>query len=342
MDLLQIARQDFSAHLSSLIGTGPDIIGVVPKGKRFAYAVLEKGDAFTLDYDETILPPKKYLMPPRETLLTFKPLDVHSYQQVTEARPQVLVGVHPCDLAAIALLDKAFSEGQRDCNYLLRRERTTLVGINLTQPYEYRFNSAAMLVPAYAAADVMLTDLGEGTLAVEVLTERGKALLQGSKATAAPATLQKTIDARKSAVKDTLELPVKGAELPAFLADKEDSPVFEARAKKCFSCGSCVLVCPTCYCFDVREELDLSLQSGERVRVWDGCTLESFASVAGNHNFRKTAANRLRHRLFRKGKYLRERFGLSGCVGCGRCAHACTAKIASPAETLNEIAGKGV
>jgi len=65
--------------------------------------------------------------------------------------------------------------------------------------------------------------------------------------------------------------------------------------------------------------------------------MEEFASAAGGHNFRETPANRLRHRVLRKGKYLPDHFHLPGCVGCGRCAKACVAGIASPLEIVNEM-----
>jgi ferredoxin len=95
------------------------------------------------------------------------------------------------------------------------------------------------------------------------------------------------------------------------------------------------MVCPTCYCFDAREEVELSLAEGKRVRVWDGCMLEDFAVVADGHNFRKDKSARFRHRIFRKGKTLPEKYGYFGCVGCGRCANACTADIAGPVKVFN-------
>jgi formate hydrogenlyase subunit 6/NADH:ubiquinone oxidoreductase subunit I len=86
------------------------------------------------------------------------------------------------------------------------------------------------------------------------------------------------------------------------------------------------------------DELQLTLTEGERKRHWDSCQLDSFAEVAGGENFRKERSSRLRHRFFRKGKYLREAYGKSGCVGCGRCDRACVAKISS-VETYTQIAG---
>jgi sulfite reductase subunit B len=66
--------------------------------------------------------------------------------------------------------------------------------------------------------------------------------------------------------------------------------------------------------------------------------LPDFARVAGGENFRETKADRFRHRIFRKGKYILERYGHVGCVGCGRCVTACVPRIASPVETFNAIA----
>jgi ferredoxin len=87
----------------------------------------------------------------------------------------------------------------------------------------------------------------------------------------------------------------------------------------------------------MHDEPDLSGEVGERVREWDGCQLRGFAEVAGGHNFRAAVASRLRHRVFRKGKWIQEQTGLPGCVGCGRCSRACTAKI-SLVEIYHQLA----
>jgi len=98
------------------------------------------------------------------------------------------------------------------------------------------------------------------------------------------------------------------------------------------------MVCPTCFCFDVKDNVSLNLKDGQRLRQWDGCVLIDFAKVATGENFRHDKASRFRHRIFRKGKYILERYGRFGCVGCGRCATACLAEIASPLEAFNAIA----
>jgi ferredoxin len=126
-------------------------------------------------------------------------------------------------------------------------------------------------------------------------------------------------------------------ELPKLLEDQAGSKLFAELAEKCFSCGSCNLVCPTCYCFDVQDDMALNLSGGERLRLWDGCLLDGFAKVATGENFRKDREERIRHRIFRKGKYIYEKYGEHGCVGCGRCASACLPDIANPVEIFNRL-----
>jgi ferredoxin len=88
----------------------------------------------------------------------------------------------------------------------------------------------------------------------------------------------------------------------------------------------------------VRDETTWDLKSGERCRVWDGCLLRDFATVAGGHNFRKKRMERYRHRYCRKGKYVAEKIKEISCVGCGRCITACVTKIANPVEIFNRLA----
>ena len=66
--------------------------------------------------------------------------------------------------------------------------------------------------------------------------------------------------------------------------------------------------------------------------------LAGFAEVSGGENFRREPSDRLRHRAFRKGKYIREALDRPGCVGCGRCDRACTSKI-SIVATYNQLKG---
>ncbi len=134
--------------------------------------------------------------------------------------------------------------------------------------------------------------------------------------------------------------PLKNLDsLPKCFEENKHHPIWEEEGSRCLSCGSCILVCPTCYCFDVADELALNLKTGERLRRWDACMLHAFSTVSGGENFRKKATERLKHRIHRKFNYLMKKHGQSVCVGCGRCVKACLAKI-SPKQIAQKIVGE--
>ena len=81
---------------------------------------------------------------------------------------------------------------------------------------------------------------------------------------------------------------VDTAQLPLLLDAKFDDPIWDELGETCLSCGACSMVCPTCYCFDVKDKLSPDGETGERVRVWDSCMFSEFAEVAHGHNFRGT------------------------------------------------------
>jgi ferredoxin len=185
----------------------------------------------------------------------------------------------------------------------------------------------------------MLTDI-DGEYVVAIGSERGEWLLRKYVLAreARGEDLAKRDEVRRKALeKYQLSLDVPLEELPSLLERNYDSPLWAELGEKCLSCGSCTLVCPTCVCFDVHDEMELSLTQGVRYREWDSCLLQDFAKVATGENFRGERPNRLRHRLFRKGKYIIERFGKQGCVGCGRCIDACLAEVANPVNAYNRL-----
>ena len=136
------------------------------------------------------------------------------------------------------------------------------------------------------------------------------------------------------------EVNVRHKDLVTLFNDKAfESKVWEDLDKRCVACGNCTAVCPTCYCFDILDNINLDLNTGDRTRRWDSCQTEPFAKVAGGENFRKTRGMRQRHRYFRKFKYPAERYSRYFCTGCGRCTRTCMAKI-SLKETVNALAAE--
>lgn len=278
------------------------------------------------------VPPGKAFFPAREELFRFRRLEDGRFELIPtlDPSPRILAGVRPCDLKAIHLMDRVFNEGTGDPGYLTRRANTAIIAHDCLQPCdEHCFCDAAGSLHAREGADVFLTPL-DGAMLVECLSARGEELAQGAgfEPCAEPAAKRKWAESKRARpFGRQLKAPVDA--LPELLARVWDSDVWRKHTERCFSCGTCNLVCPTCYCFDVRDDLNLDEpSSGVRMRTWDGCMLPDFAEVAGGHNFRADPAARQRHRVKRKFEYLPNRFGEgSFCVGCGRCGHQCTATI---------------
>ncbi len=327
------------------------VVGPQAKGPQFVFEPITDPVQLRLDYNTTILPPKKVLQPPQERLATFtlpprrwggqEGAEEPRVEPVIEAAPTVLLGVHTCDLHAIRLLDEVFSQDYPDAHYLERRRQTVIVSMECLEPCdEHSFCKSMGTLTADEGYDLHLTDLGPA-YAVDVATEAGEQVLSRY------GTANETTDADVRRLNEVLSakwprftyrLDFDAAELPALLSMAYDHPLWAELGKRCLACGSCTNVCPTCYCFNVLDEVNVALTEGERLRRWDSCQLDEFARVAGGENFREARSARQRHRFMRKGKYIYEKFGELGCVGCGRCIRTCVANI-SIVDGFNTIHG---
>lgn len=335
---LYILEKGAVAPLVEALMSDYRVVGPKAKGPKFVFDRITDPAELRLDYDTTILPPKKVLQPQHERLATFDLQGEPEAASFVEAEPTVLFGVHTCDLKAIRLLDEAFSDDYPDAHYLSRRDETLLVSIECLQPCdEHSFCKDMGTITADGGYDLHLTEMESGYL-VETGSEAGEELLAKYAQASAGEDHKSTLEQVRSDKLDHFEakLDFDAAELPAMLSEAFNHPVWQDMGERCLACGSCTNVCPTCYCFNVEDEVNMVLTEGERVRSWDSCQLDEFASVAGGENFRESRAARQRHRLMRKGKYLYEKFDELGCVGCGRCIRTCTAKI-SIVESYNAI-----
>lgn len=317
------------------------VVGIKKKDGKNTYGVIESPAELRLDSCATITSPKKYFFPQRETLLQFAVDGSWEPQAVVEAQPRIIFGMRPCDIAATWMLDMAFSEVNADANYLEKRRRALIIGVDCKEPCdEYCFCKSMGTLEVETGYDLFFT-AADDTYIVRTGTPEGEALL-GEWGKAREALYEDRVKLRAvqrekdERFKEALEFDVE--ELPRFLEDSYRSLLWDVLGEKCLSCGSCNLVCPTCYCFNVLDEVKLNLSEGERYRVWDSCQLEGFAKVATGENFRERRGDRVRHRFFRKGKYMKEMFGRFGCVGCGRCTRACLVHI-NPIEVYNQLKG---
>jgi len=97
-------------------------------------------------------------------------------------------------------------------------------------------------------------------------------------------------------------------------------------AARCLTCGNCTMVCPTCYCTTTEDSTDLTGDHAERWRRWDVCYDLDFTHMHDGP-VRQTGRSRYRQWLTHKIGTWHDQFGMSGCVGCGRCITWCPVAI---------------
>jgi formate hydrogenlyase subunit 6/NADH:ubiquinone oxidoreductase subunit I len=317
------------------MGKAP-VAAPVKRDTGLAFAEVSDPAAVVCDYTSTILPPKKFLLPQHEDLLRFDRSSAKAEGADPGAKERILFAVHPCDMQGILRLDIAFSEGEPEENYLARRRLLAVVGVSCV-PDDKCFCQFLGTYDAKKGFDVFLTKL-DGKYLVETLTDKGAKLLEGfgKAAEAAPADAEKAKGAHEALAKVRKDLGCKVSDLPKLSALATKDPLWKETGDRCLSCGSCCMVCPTCYCFEVDDRLNLDLKGGTRERSWDSCQVQAFAIVAGGENFRGKREDRVQHRFGHKFEYFPGKYGVTLCVGCGRCSRACLAHI-QPDEEIAEV-----
>ncbi len=339
MSLFYLEERDFGSFVDTLVQV-TRVVGPIAKRQKFVFGELTSAEDLRLDYDVTILPPKKVFFPPKQEIARF---DADSVSGCIEPVDTVLLGVHHYDVRGIDMTDFLFRERNEDWNYLAQREATTIVASNVQSLAPRAFWASMLDRKAPQGHDAFLTKI-DGGYVFETRTPKGKALLAHGAfrdATSDQIAAAETVNA--SVLGQCQEqLPYSSAEIAAKVRESfGNEALWDELSLDCFSCGSCNVVCPTCYCFDMRDTWDLDQISGARTRYWDACLTREFAAISMpgglKENFREHHQSRFRHRFMRKGAYLNEKLGSPACTGCGRCSIACTADIADPVRVINTI-----
>lgn len=331
-------RDALPSLLETLREYGP-MYGPTRKNKGVVFSSVSSVDDLVLDYGTTVLPPKKFLLRPMETLFSVRLQKGFEARQEASCEKQVLFGVHSCDLSAIKLLDKVYRGNYVDPIYGARRDATLVVAMTCTAPpYDKCFCGSMGTGPSPSDGyDLLLTDLGEGLL-LEVGSSKGADAIAGLRwaiaADEAWTKKQKLVEGCLAKMPKALNT----ADLPRLMNANFGHPYWAKLKEKCLACGNCALSCPSCYCYNVVDQVSLDTSLVQRTRTWDVCLLLEFAEVHGG-NFRKDRDARIKQFMYHKLSYWVDQYGSFGCVGCGRCIAACPAKI-DITEAASEMRGE--
>jgi sulfhydrogenase subunit beta (sulfur reductase) len=328
-----LPKGNFGAFIDSLNAYGK-VFAPVMGDKSCSFKEIANAQEMDLQAQRTMIPPKKLFLKLREKMFTYDER-TGRYEETAGYEKKVIFGVHPCDIHAMKLIDKIYLGEPPDRYYRARRENSIIVG-HSCHPDQHCFCQSLGTGYAFEGFDVFLHELEDGYF-VRVGSDKGSAVMNASSGllkTADDRDVRLFMEAeRKREGEFTLRLEVNG--LADMLSLAYEGDVWNEYADKCFGCGSCNLVCPTCRCYDVNDSVNLDLRSGERSRTLNSCMLRKHGKVAGGLNFRPTRVERLRNRFNCKGSFREE---LMNCVGCGRCTVYCPSKI-DYVEVLRKVRG---
>ena len=281
---------------------------------------------------------KQFVNPARQEVLRIRRVDGSwvSESPSPPERPLAVIGARDCEVRALDVLDRVLLEGDTpDPQYAARRRGVFVVAVTCGSPSAtcWCTSMGGGPLPGHGF-DLRLTELDDADghrILVEAGTDRGHDVLADL-----PGPLATDVDrvAADGVVQHAVEqLPVRiaGPDLPERLHGTARHPHWDDVAQRCLSCGNCTMVCPTCFCSTFGDSTELTTDGSapiETVRQqhWVSCFELDHSNLAGRP-VRATTASRYRQWLTHKLETWPEQFGVTGCVGCGRCTTWCPAGI---------------
>jgi len=318
-----LTRQELAAWLNEL-AREQSLVAPIDVAGNILYRPVKDTSEIAWDFTRSFMSVKEMFFPPTEQLMLIEKLG--NQVKLTETLPDdetIIFAVRPCDSRGLLTMDALFIDNEPvDPYYKRRRENTTLIGLTCPTLGASCFCTSVGGAPDDPAGmDIMLTASNGGYVA-EIITDKGAAIstrfpvFDGlSQIRPHPAPAKKH--------------PTKIPHMDVWPAKFNDD-FWAEMAERCLSCRICAYMCPSCRCFDVRDEAipgGNGKEQSERIRCWDSCNGIPYRRVAGGHNPRFMKNQRLRNRFYCKFYYFPVHYGPVSCTGCGRCIDACPVNI---------------
>ncbi len=350
-----LKARDLQALLEGLIGAGYRVVGpvesdgaivlddltdirslpagVIDRQKPGSYRLAHEGDGI---FDHVVGQQnwKKVLYPAHQPLWSAEK-SKRSGMKITRIpipdEKLALIGVRGCDLAAIDILDHVLAgDSFTDARYVSRRENSFVVAVNCRRAAATCFCASMGTGPkANGAFDIRLTELsdsGRHVFLVETGSSEGDVMADDLPLREAKDTDVAAAEALVKQVADNMERSLDVSDIREVLFANLESEIWDEIADRCLACTNCTLVCPTCFCTTVEDVTDLTGSHAERHQKLDSCFTQDFSYIHGG-SIRTSFKSRYRQWLTHKLASWIDQFGMSGCVGCGRCITWCPVGI---------------
>ncbi|MBC8524482.1 MAG: 4Fe-4S dicluster domain-containing protein [Chlorobium phaeobacteroides] len=336
-----ITKPEFRKFIDALVrqnlSYAPKEVDVDKNGEPvYQFKEVSSVSDIAFDYSVTASSAKHFLMPFKEDLSRFTFTDKDWQQDITyEAQPIVLIGLRACDISAVTILDNVLLNGQFPSpHYLARRKNTFIIGMDHL-PLPDCFCKSMNHHTVNDGFNLFCSDIGDSYYLSINSSKAFNYLKEFEISDPTDEDDCKLIERRKL-IKHSFKTEVEVTGLPSFLDIEFDSPIWTKWGDKCLNCGTCAMVCPTCYCYNMEDRPDTDLKGSARQKQLYSCNLVDFAEVAGEHNFRPKNGDRLKYRYYHHYLGFAENANQQICVGCNRCGRACLADI-NPKDVINDL-----
>lgn len=277
---------------------------------------------------------KKFLLPPREKLWTARKTDnkLVAFQEVLPPEEKMaFIGVRACEIQAIVVLDKVFKHKLAVYQqYQRRRDHTFIMAVNCTTAASTCFCVSMQAGPEVTKEyDLALTEVineKEHYFLVAAGSVLGESLCETLQLPPAKEEECQSGRALVEKTKEQMGRQVDNANVQEVLRNTYHSKRWDEVATRCINCANCTMVCPTCFCSDTEDKVSVDGTQVEHIQRWESCFNLSHSAIHGG-SIRTSAESRYRQWLTHKFGTWWDQFGVSGCIGCGRCIVWCPVGI---------------
>ncbi|MBM3163400.1 MAG: hydrogenase [Chlorobi bacterium] len=336
-----ISKPEFRKFIDTLVKAntafGPRQVDTDHHGEPvYQFMPVGSADDIAFDYTKTHSSAKHFFLPFREEISHFTFRDGDWEQQIRyEARPVVLIGLRPCDIRAVNILDDVMLHGPYPSPYYLaRRKNTFIIGMDHLPLPDCFCKSMNRHTVSYGF-NLFCSDIGD-KFYLSINSSKAFGFLKEFETGDPTPEDDCLLIERRKLIKQSFRTDVEVTGLPCFLDIEFESPIWEKWGQRCLNCGTCAMVCPTCYCYSVEEHFDTDLKGSSRRNRLYSCNLVDFAEVAGGHNFRPKNSDRLKYRYYHHYRGFAANDNQQICVGCNRCGRACLTGI-NPKDVINDL-----